>query len=63
MSLALSAKDAMPDGGVITITTGFAKTDDVFVLLQSSGKGEKYALTIRYRHGYWHGRKDKVTHI
>ena len=44
MNLVTNAKDAMPDGGVITITTGFAKTDDEFLRLQSTGKGEKYAL-------------------
>ncbi len=44
MNLATNARDAMPDGGVITITTGFAKADDAFLRLQAHGDLEKYAM-------------------
>jgi len=44
INFATNARDAMPDGGSLTITTGFAKMDDEFLRLQAHSVTKKYAF-------------------
>ncbi|KAF0144169.1 MAG: PAS domain S-box [Nitrospirae bacterium] len=44
MNLASNAKDAMPEGGRLTIGTGLQKLDDEYVAAYGYGKPGKYAL-------------------
>ena len=44
MNLAANAKDAMPEGGRLTIGTGFEEIDDEYVAAYGYGKPGRYAL-------------------
>jgi signal transduction histidine kinase len=44
MNLAVNARDAMPDGGTVTIETGTAEIDAVFIQKHGCGKAGAYAF-------------------
>jgi CheY-like chemotaxis protein len=44
INLATNAMDAMPEGGRLTISTGFEEVDDAYVAAYGYGKPGKYAL-------------------
>ncbi|MFA6055067.1 MAG: response regulator [Thermodesulfovibrionales bacterium] len=62
MNLFANARDAMPEGGKLTISTGFMKIDDKFIAAHAYGSDGLYALISveDTGHGIDRGTKERI---
>ena len=63
INLTTNARDAMPEGGSLTISTDVIEIDDTFIKAHGYGEVGKYVSLYLFRYWYRYGRRYTIEDI